>query len=319
MRYGLLVAMVVFGLVPASAPAFTAGGGPASTDCLAEFDGTAANHPPAAPREIRCTDNDSGCDDDPTPGVCQFQVRVCFNVPDPQRPTCAPADLETFSVDNEQPDTNPLHDFDFQTLEDGATFLTLPVDHSESAVCTPLALMNVPLTIKLFPGGSIYKRGKKTIRTAVRGPNGIFDGDRLKLTCQPAEGSTPCDGVTSTFDQIQRHVFQAASCTRSTCHNISQSPHLLSLAPLEAHGELVGVLPTNFAAAAAGKRRVDPGNAGNSFLLDKITGVLEAGEGERMPRGLKRLKPTAVDLVTQWIAAGAPATGFVAAVGCPAP
>ena len=44
--------------------------------------------------------------------------------------------------------------------------------------------------------------------------------------------------------------------------------------------------------------------------------TLAAGEGERMPRGLKRLDPLRIQLVQDWIAAGAPATGFVSAVGC---
>ena len=317
-RVGALAAAALLAAL-SSARAFTAGGGPEGTDCLAEFDGTAANYPLSRPREIRCTDNDSSCDDDPTLGVCQFQVRVCFNVTDPLRPTCAPADIESFSVQNEQPDTNPEHDFDFQTLEDGVTFLTIPVDHTEMDVCSPSALMNVPVGIKLFPGGGLFKRATKALRTTTRGPLGVFDGDKLKLTCQPAGGTTPCDGVTSTFDQIQRHVFQAASCTRSTCHNIAQSPHLLSLAPTEAWADLVGVAPTNSVAASTGKLRVDPGNPANSFILDKLKGSLLPNEGERMPRGLKKLKPTAIDLVTEWIAAGAPATGFVASVGCPAP
>ena len=35
-----------------------------------------------------------------------------------------------------------------------------------------------------------------------------------------------------------------------------------------------------------------------------------------MPFGLTPLRAIDVQLVEQWIAAGAPATGFVAAVGC---
>lgn len=312
---GLVAGLVLGVLACGAAHGFTPGGGPADTDCLAEFDGTPAVHPPANPREIRCTDNDPACDDDPTLGSCRFHVRVCFNVTDPARPTCVHRDLEDYAVENAQPDTNPLHDFDFQTLEDAVTFVTMPVAATEADVCSPNASMAVPLGIRLFSGGGTWKKGKKTLRTTARGPGGIFDGDKLAMTCLPATGTGPCDGVTSTFDQIQQHVFNQ-TCARSTCHNIAQGAHQMSLAPGQAYADLVGVAPNNAAAAAVGKLRVDPGNPANSFILDKLRGALAAGEGERMPRGLKRLKPVFVQLVEEWIAAGAPATGLVSAVGC---
>jgi hypothetical protein len=44
-----------------------------------------------------------------------------------------------------------------------------------------------------------------------------------------------------------------------------------------------------------------------------------AGEGEPMPLQPKRLPDAAIRLVSEWIAAGAPATGFVAPSGCPGP
>jgi hypothetical protein len=79
------------------------------------------------------------------------------------------------------------------------------------------------------------------------------------------------------------------------------------------------VPPANFAARTAGKLRVDPGNPANSFILEKLRGTLAPGEGEPMPLELKRLPARAIALVEEWIAAGAPATGFVAPSGCPGP
>ena len=90
----------------------------------------------------------------------------------------------------------------------------------------------------------------------------------------------------------------------------------MSLAPGEAYANLVGVSPTNLTAQNAGKLRVDPGNPGNSFILDKLRGDLDPGEGERMPFGLRPLHALNIQLIEEWIAAGAPETGFVAAVGC---
>jgi hypothetical protein len=300
--------------------AFTRGGGSQLTDCLAEFTGTPANRPASRPRDIRCIDNDPTCDDDPTPGVCGFHVGVCLNVDDAGLPVCGPADLEEYFVENEQPDTNPRHDFDFQGLEDELTFLTLPVAVDQTNICTSNVPMSVYLPVRFQKGGAAWKKGKKTIRATLTGADpSIVDGDKMKLTCLPAEGSSPCDGVTSTFDQIQQTIFTPVSCGRSTCHNTAQEPHNMSLAPGEAYANLVGVSPTNLAAQNAGKLRVDPGNPANSFILDKLHGTLVPGEGDPMPLQLKRLPDNAILLVEEWIAAGAPSSGFVAPSGCPGP
>jgi hypothetical protein len=93
----------------------------------------------------------------------------------------------------------------------------------------------------------------------------------------------------------------------------------MSLAPGEAYANLVGVSPTNLAAQNAGKLRVDPGNPGNSFILDKLRGELAIGEGDPMPLQLRHLPDNAVRLIEEWITAGAPETGFVAPSGCPGP
>jgi len=309
-------------LAVASAPALgaTPGGGSPLTDCLAEFSGTPANRPATRPRDIRCVDGDVTCDDDPTPGVCGFHVGLCLNVSDPSLPACVPADLEEYTVENEQPDTNPRHDFDLQGLEDELVFLTLPVAVSQQNVCTANVPMSVYLPVRFQNGSAAWRRGKKTIRATLTGASSAtIDDDKMKLICLPAENASPCDTVTSTFDQIQRTIFTPTSCGRSTCHNVVQEPHDMSLSPGEAYANLVGVPPANLTARNAGKLRVDPGNPSNSFILDKLQGVLVPGEGEPMPLQLKRLPDAAIRLVSEWIAAGAPATGFVAPSGCPGP
>jgi hypothetical protein len=302
----------------ASAWAFTPGGGSPLTDCLAEFTGTPANRPSTRPRDIRCIDNDPGCDDDPTTGVCGFQVGVCLNVTDPLLPACVPADLEDYAVENEQPDTNPRHDFDFQGLEDELVFLTLPVDPGQHDVCSNTVPMSVYMPVRFQNGGAAWRKGKKTIKAEVSGPT-VADADKMNLTCLPAEGSSPCDDVTSTFDQIQKTIFTPVSCARSTCHNVVQEPHNMSLAPGEAYANLVGVPANNFVANQAGKLRVDPGNPANSFILDKLHGTLAIGEGDRMPLQLRPLPSNAIRLIEEWITAGAPETGFVAPSGCSGP
>jgi hypothetical protein len=302
-------------LCAASAYALTPGGGSSFTDCLAEFGGaTPANYPPSHPREIKCTDN-SACDEDPTLGVCQFSVEACLNVSDANLPNCVPRGLDSFFVENEQPDTNPKHDFDFQALEDQLNFLVLPLDATDTNVCSGDVQMTVRLPIQPSRTGGRFRRGKKQIESTVAGDATVRDDDKLKMTCVPGKDTTPCDGVTSSFEQIQRQVF-TPTCAIPTCHNVAQGEHQMSLAEGEAYASLVNVAPANFVASSAGLKRVDPGHPENSFILKKLRGELVDGEGVQMPKDLKRLHHLHVDLIEQWITAGAPDTGFVTAIGC---
>jgi hypothetical protein len=315
MALRILVAAVIALALAHPAAALTPGGGSATTDCLAEFGGTPANQPPSRPREIRCTDNDPTCDQDPELGICRFETSVCLNVPDPNLPSCAPQALEHFFIENEQPDTNPKHDFDFQTLEDELNFLVLPLEASDVNVCTSDVQMSLRLPIQPSKTGGRWRRGRKQIESTLSGDAGVRDDDRLKMTCVPGEDTTPCDGVTSTFEQMQRHIF-TPTCALPTCHNVAQGEHQLSLAPGEAYAQLVGVAPANPVANGAGMLRVDPGSPANSFLVKKLGGELLEGEGLRMPRDLKKLHHLHLELIEEWIAAGAPETGFATALGC---
>ena len=311
----LLAALLLTLATVVPAAALTPGGGSSVTDCLAEFGGTPANYPPSHPREIKCTDNDSTCDDDPTLGICQFGVEACLNVSDANLPSCVPQQLESFFIENEQPDTNPKHDFDFQALEDQLNFLVLPLDATDTNVCSGEIQMSLRLPIQPSRTGGRFRRGKKQIVSTLAGGATVRDDDKLKMTCVPGKDTTPCDGVTSTFEQIQRQIF-TPTCAIPTCHNVAQGEHQMSLAEGEAYASLVGVTPANFVASSAGLKRVDPGHPENSFILKKLRGDLVDGEGVQMPKDLKRLHHLHVDLIEEWIAAGAPETGFATALGC---
>lgn len=311
----LVLAVVVSLLIAAPAAALTPGGGSATSDCLAELGGTPANQPPAHPREIRCTDNDPTCDEDPTLGICRFHVDMCLNVGDPHLPSCTPQALDAIFIVNEQPDTNPKHDFDLQALEDDLNFLVLPLDATDVDVCSDDVQMNVRLPIQPSRIGGRFRRGRKTIDSTVSGTADVRDDDRFTMTCVPAKDTTPCDGVTSTFAQIQRQIF-TPTCALPTCHNAVQGEHQMSLADGEAYANLVGVAPANTVANNAGLLRVDPGHPDNSFILRKLRGELVDGEGVRMPKDLKPLHHLHIDLIETWIAAGAPDSGFVGALGC---
>ena len=311
----LLIALGFALLATAPAAALTPGGGSSSTDCLAEFGGTPASYPASRPREIRCTDNDPACDDDPTLGICQFRAEVCLNVTDPSLPTCTPQALDTYFIENEQPDTNPEHDFDFQALEDQLNFLVLPVEATDLNVCSGEVQMSLRTPVQPSRTGGRWRRGRKAIDSTLTGDASVRDEDKLKMTCVPGKDTTPCDGITSTFAQIQRQVF-TPTCALPTCHNVAQGEHQMSLADGEAYASLVGVPPANLVASNAGYLRVDPGNPANSFILKKLAGDLVDGEGVQMPKDLKRLHHLHRDLIEEWIAAGASETGFIAALGC---
>lgn len=316
MRRAFVVVVVLLLSSVGPAGALTPGGGSAATDCLAEFGGTPANQPLSRPREIRCTDNDPTCDDDPTLGICQFRAEVCLNVSDPNLPTCAPQALASFFVENEQPDTNPKHDFDFQALEDQLNSLVLPLEATDLDVCSGEVQMSLRTPVQPSRTGGRWRRGRKTIASTLTGDaSSVRDEDKLKMTCVPGKDSTPCDGVTSTFEQIQRQIF-TPTCAIPTCHNVAQGEHQMSLAEGEAYASLVGVAPANVTAANAGLFRVDPGHPENSFIVRKLHGDLVDGEGVQMPKDLKRLHHLHVELIEEWIAAGAPANGFIAALGC---
>jgi hypothetical protein len=307
----LAAVSLALALVAGAALALTPGGGSKTTDCLVEFGTTPANYPLTKPREIRCVDNDPSCDTDPTVGRCAVPISICLNVTDANLPTCAAASLQLFSIKNPQPDTNPKHDFSFQTLQDQVNQLFLPLSPSQHDHCTtddvtPVAI-GVPMKLSLHT--QTYKKGKKTISAkmdALVGPSTIRDSDRLNISCLPGVDG-PCTGVTGTWDQIQRQIL-SPRCAVPTCHAAAQPPHDLSLQPAEAYANLINVPASN---SNEGLVRVLPGDPDHSFLVRKLRGILDLGEGDRMPRGGPYLDAASLQLVTDWITAGAPDTGWV--------
>lgn len=72
------------------------------------------------------------------------------------------------------------------------------------------------------------------------------------------------------------------------------------------YAALINVDPTNSTARAAGSKRVVPGDPSKSFLLDKLTGNMQFGEGDRMPQNADPLSADRIQLIRRWIQAGAP-------------
>ena len=181
------LALVLLAAPPASA--LSPGGGSTLTDCLAEFDVLPANYPPDRPREIRCTDGDPACDQDPTPGRCGFAVAICLNVSDANLPACAPQTIVSFDIANFAP-TNPKYVPEFTALQDEVRAF-LPLAPTEHDRCTTDGGQGpVIVLVPLRPSGAGFGKASRTLRSHLdwaTGPNHTKDDrDRIKMTCLPA-------------------------------------------------------------------------------------------------------------------------------------
>lgn len=123
----------------------------------------------------------------------------------------------------------------------------------------------------------------------------------------------------STLSSINS-IFQA-NCTIG-CHSASNPSGNLILdtdGDLNAlYSNLVGVTPTNPAAAAKGYKLIDPGYPANSFLLRKCAYEawddayeLPVEQGLQMPQGQASLAKEEVELIRQWVLYGAKESGQV--------
>jgi hypothetical protein len=119
----------------------------------------------------------------------------------------------------------------------------------------------------------------------------------------------------SSFSLIQEKVLNT-SCALSGCHasenDAAFAQHRLVLTEGVAYQNLVNVDPQNPAAKSAGMKRVSPGKANQSFLLHKLNCDLNhhsSDYGNPMPLGREPLSQGQIEYITQWIAAGASASG----------
>ncbi|UCF40063.1 MAG: hypothetical protein JSW43_10005 [Gemmatimonadota bacterium] len=95
-----------------------------------------------------------------------------------------------------------------------------------------------------------------------------------------------------------------ANCAGSSCHiGNSSPPHGLNLTSGQTHANTVGVasgqVPT--------MNRVEPGQPDQSYLVHMIQGTFSTvgGSGPRMPLGAGSLSQAQIDIIRDWITAGA--------------
>ncbi|MFO7565047.1 MAG: hypothetical protein R6X02_20545 [Enhygromyxa sp.] len=92
-----------------------------------------------------------------------------------------------------------------------------------------------------------------------------------------------------------------SSCAFGGCHAPPQIQHALDLRAGKAYEGLVGVASQQ----CQDTPRVNPGNPGDSYLLDKLLGV-ELCTGSQMPLNTEPLALADVELISDWICQGAP-------------
>ena len=121
--------------------------------------------------------------------------------------------------------------------------------------------------------------------------------------CGSGDGFVGSGGVVGplepNFNSIQANVFDQY-CVH--CHAGANAPAQLRLDAANSYANLVGV-PSR----ETGTLRVAPGNANNSYIIQKLEGT--ASVGERMPAGLPALPQEDINVIRQWIGAFDAETG----------
>ena len=158
--------------------------------------------------------------------------------------------------------------------------------------------------------------GQPRDRNAVQDPDVNRDGivNVLDLVRVSSSFGQTAPDENAAYHDIQEYVFDK-SCANSVCHAAPANAGSLSLTYDLSYEDLVGRVPQNPAAAAAGMKLVDPGNPDNSFLLTKLIGPAAPEQGARMPFGGGVLHSGKIEAIRAWIEAGAPQTGKVAGIG----
>ncbi|HIG17603.1 MAG TPA: hypothetical protein EYQ31_10140 [Candidatus Handelsmanbacteria bacterium] len=128
------------------------------------------------------------------------------------------------------------------------------------------------------------------------GPDGtpIVDDDPI----DGAPGNGDSTAVSVTLSQLSADIF-TPKCATSGCHGSFPSAGM-SLAAANIAAAIINV-PSN---QRPNLKRIDPGNPDGSYLLQKVRGI---GANAQMPLGGTPLSAAEIQLIADWITAGAPA------------
>jgi hypothetical protein len=135
--------------------------------------------------------------------------------------------------------------------------------------------------------------------------NGNGELSIAELVAAVGKSVNGCGNSNVTLAEVQRRVF-TPSCAFLFCHGGGSMSGNLSLTEGASHDQLVNVQPDNPRARQEGFVRVQPNNVDNSFLILKLEGPPSFDYGTQMPQGALPLPEADIQLVRDWINAGAP-------------
>ncbi|MDA0336177.1 MAG: hypothetical protein O2782_13515 [bacterium] len=127
------------------------------------------------------------------------------------------------------------------------------------------------------------------------------DGSTLGPDGTPLAEDGTGDGdptVAVTLAQLSSDIF-TPKCATSGCHSGGSPAQGMSLTSANVAAATIGVA----SAQVANLKRIDPGNPDGSYLLQKVRGT---GAGSQMPLGGAPLSASEIQLIVDWVSAGAP-------------
>lgn len=184
-----------------------------------------------------------------------------------------------------------------------------------SAASVQLSAVNSRLAVMDLAGVSASADRYRVILRG-DGPSVILSNDALALDGEYSGGLPSGDGtaggdfiagfevtgVQATLASIQANIF-TPTCATAGCHSGPAGgplPSGLDLSSVQASAtSLIGVASVQQPMI----QRVAPNDSNNSYLVQKLEGT--AASGARMPRGGAALDQATIDIVRQWIDAGA--------------
>ncbi len=119
----------------------------------------------------------------------------------------------------------------------------------------------------------------------------------------------------STFQSV--HSLMQTNCSSSGCHDgVTAQVFNVTGSETDLYNALVDVVPANTLAATKGNKLVDPGHPYNSFLLRKIgsngfDSYIQIEDNEKSGHPAVSLQNYEIELIRQWIMAGAPDAGNI--------
>lgn len=131
------------------------------------------------------------------------------------------------------------------------------------------------------------------------------DGSTLGPDGTPMVDDDVVDGgdttavVTVTLAQLSAEIF-TPSCAVSGCHGASNPAEGMSLTSSAIAASIINVTSNQ----RPNLKRIDPGNPDGSYLLQKVRGT---GANNQMPLGGAPLSGAKIQLIVDWVTAGAPA------------